>query len=175
MTLVSPTARPSRTTWLRRLLPGLSSTGFIAASAGTPAAAACIAWARPISAPSGATIELFDMFCALNGATRTPCRASQRQIPAVMTDLPASDVVPATSSEPLVVGTVPLPSQAVGGDAIGGRCAAPGSHSKETIAAADGTASLNRYLARQRRLEPVPTRWSHLQVIRIYRYALRIR
>src|ERR1700727_963979 len=48
------------------------------------------------------------MFCALNGATRTPCRASQRQIPAVMTDLPASDVVPATSSEPLVVGTVPL-------------------------------------------------------------------
>ena len=80
----------------------------MAASAGTPAAAACIAWARPISAPSGATIELLDMFCALNGATRTPRRASQRQIPAVMTDLPASDVVPATSSEPLVEGTVPL-------------------------------------------------------------------
>ena len=90
-------------------LPGLSSTGFMAASAGIPAAAACIACARPISAPSGATIELLDMFCALNGATRTPWRASQRQIPAVRTDFPASDVVPATSSEPLVLSTGPAP------------------------------------------------------------------
>src|ERR1700691_1117567 len=101
-------------------LPGLSSTGFIAASAGTPAAAACIACARPISAPSGATIELLDMFCALNGATRTPWRASQRQIPAVMTDLPASDVVPATSSEPLVVGTVPLLPEPSAGTPLAG-------------------------------------------------------
>ena len=37
-----------------------------------PAAAACTAWARPISAPSAQTAALFDMFCALNGATRTP-------------------------------------------------------------------------------------------------------
>ena len=37
------------------------------------------------------------MFWALNGATRTPWRASQRQIPAVTTLLPASEVVPATS------------------------------------------------------------------------------
>ena len=36
------------------------------------------------------------MFCALNGATDTPCRASQRQMPAVTTLLPASEVVPAT-------------------------------------------------------------------------------
>ena len=97
------------TSWLRRSLPGLSSTGFMAASAGIPAAAACIACARPISAPSGATIELLDMFCALNGATRIPWRASHRQIPAVSTDFPASDVVPATSSEPLVSGTGPAP------------------------------------------------------------------
>ena len=40
------------------------------------------------------------MFCALNGATRTPCRASHRHNPVTTVDLPASDVVPATSSEP---------------------------------------------------------------------------
>jgi hypothetical protein len=45
----------------------------------------------------------------LNGATRTPWRASQRQIPAVRTDFPASDVVPATSSDPLVLSTGPAP------------------------------------------------------------------
>src|SRR4051794_374549 len=42
------------------------------------------------------------MFCALNGATRRPCRASHRQIPAVTTLLPASDVVPATSRPRMV-------------------------------------------------------------------------
>lgn len=42
------------------------------------------------------------MFCALNGATRTPWRASQRQMPAVTTLLPASEVVPATSSALLI-------------------------------------------------------------------------
>ena len=36
------------------------------------------------------------MFCALNGATFTPRRASARHSPATMTDLPASDDVPAT-------------------------------------------------------------------------------
>src|SRR3954464_3683279 len=74
----------------------------MAASGSTRAAAACITWARPISAPSAVTIELLLMFCALNGATDTPWRASHRQMPAVTTDLPASDVVPATSSAPLM-------------------------------------------------------------------------
>lgn len=40
------------------------------------------------------------MFCALNGATEKPCLASQRHIPAVTTDLPASEEVPAISSDP---------------------------------------------------------------------------
>ena len=62
--------------------------------------------ARPISAPSAVTNELSDMFCALNGATRTPWRASQRHSPAVRTLLPASEVVPATSSAPFI-GAVP--------------------------------------------------------------------
>src|SRR5674476_667270 len=43
-------------------------------------------------------MELLDMFCALNGATETPWRASHRQSPAVTRLLPASEVVPATSS-----------------------------------------------------------------------------
>ena len=42
------------------------------------------------------------MFCALNGATRTPCARSQRQRPAVTTHLPASECVPATSSAPFI-------------------------------------------------------------------------
>src|SRR5215472_5771607 len=104
--LASPAGRPRTTRWLLMSLPGLSSTGFMAASAGTRAAAACIACARPISAPSGVTMELLDMFCALNGATRTPCLASHRQIPAVSTHLPASDAVPATSSDPLICATI---------------------------------------------------------------------
>ena len=41
------------------------------------------------------------MFWALNGATLTPWRRSQRMMPATMTLLPASEVVPATSSAPL--------------------------------------------------------------------------
>ena len=72
----------------------MSATGSI------PAAAACIAWARPISAPSRVTNEFSDMFCALNGATFTPCRASHRHNPATSTLLPASEPVPATSSVP---------------------------------------------------------------------------
>lgn len=40
------------------------------------------------------------MFWALNGATDTPERYSQRQIPATSALLPASDVVPATSNAP---------------------------------------------------------------------------
>src|SRR6202035_3243950 len=75
-------------------------TGFIAASGSTPAAAACIAWARPISAPSAVTAEFSAMFCALNGATRTPCLASHRHSPATRTLLPASEEVPATRRAP---------------------------------------------------------------------------
>ncbi|CAM5583601.1 hypothetical protein SNARM312S_04026 [Streptomyces narbonensis] len=98
--LSSPTGLPIRTTWLERSLPGLSSTGFIRAVGSTRAACACMAWARPISAPSRVTKELRDMFCPLNGATFTPLRTSQRQMPAVTTLLPASDVVPATRRPP---------------------------------------------------------------------------
>jgi hypothetical protein len=47
------------------------------------------------------TIELLDMFCALNGATRAPPRANNRHRPATNTDFPASELVPATSSAPL--------------------------------------------------------------------------
>ena len=92
--------RPITTTWLRRSLPGLSSTGFIAGSGTAPAASAWIHCARPISAPTPSgpvhTIELLDMFCALNGATLTPRRAKARHSPVVTTLLPASEVVPAT-------------------------------------------------------------------------------
>ena len=35
------------------------------------------------------------MFCALNGATETPRRASARQSPVTTSDLPASEDVPA--------------------------------------------------------------------------------
>ena len=41
------------------------------------------------------------MFCALKGATLTPSRASQRQMPATTTLFPASECVPATSRVPL--------------------------------------------------------------------------
>jgi hypothetical protein len=89
------------TTWLRRSLPGFSRTGFIAASGSARAATAWIHWARPISAPSAVTIELFDMFCALNGVTLTLRRARARHRPVVTTVLPASEVVPSTIRLPL--------------------------------------------------------------------------
>jgi hypothetical protein len=64
--LTEPAGWPIITTWLRVSPPGLSRTGFIAASGSAPAARAWIHWARPISAqesaPAGQTIELFDMF-----------------------------------------------------------------------------------------------------------------
>src|SRR6185312_5405594 len=60
-----------------------------------------MAWARPISPPSTVTTELLDMFCALNGATRVPPRASNRHRAATTTDFPASELVPATSRAPL--------------------------------------------------------------------------
>jgi hypothetical protein len=42
------------------------------------------------------TNEFSDMFWALKGATEMPCLTSHRQIPAVITLLPASEAVPAT-------------------------------------------------------------------------------
>src|SRR5579875_3685295 len=76
-----------------------------------PAARACIACARPISPPSTVTTELLDMFCALNGATRTPSRASSRHSPATTIDLPASLLVPATSRAPLTGRRTPRASR----------------------------------------------------------------
>ncbi len=87
---------PFSTTWLVRSPVGLSRIGFIATSAGTPAAWAWVAWARPISWPDGVTAELRAMFWPLNGATDTPWRASTRHNPATRVDLPASEVVPQT-------------------------------------------------------------------------------
>jgi hypothetical protein len=74
----------------------LSSTGFIADVGSTRAASACRYCARPISAPSAQTIELFDMFWALYGATSIPRRRAARHSPVTTSDLPASDEVPHT-------------------------------------------------------------------------------
>src|SRR5438874_689283 len=83
-------------TWERASASGLSRIGFMSAVGATPAAAACTAWARPISAPSAQTAALFDMFCALNGATRTPRRAKMRHSAAVSKLLPTDELAPCT-------------------------------------------------------------------------------
>src|ERR1700743_1739691 len=49
------------------------------------------------------------MFCALNGATRTPCLASHRHSPATRTLLPASEEVPATRRAPFTGPSVAWP------------------------------------------------------------------
>src|SRR5665213_1725271 len=49
-----------------------------------PQARACSAWARPISPPSAVTAALFDMFCGLNGRTRSPRRAGAGVHPATI-------------------------------------------------------------------------------------------
>ncbi len=64
----------------------------------TWAAWACRYCARPISAPSLQTIELLDMFCALNGATSRPRRRSARHSPVTTSDFPASEDVPAITT-----------------------------------------------------------------------------
>jgi len=61
---------------------------------GTRAARACSAWARPISPPSAVTAALFDMFCGLNGRTRSPRRVKARASAATINDLPTSEPVP---------------------------------------------------------------------------------
>ena len=75
-------------------LEGLSNTGFMSTRAGTRAAMACSACARPISPPSAATALFSDMFCGLNGATLSPWRASRRHRPATSVLLPAPEQVP---------------------------------------------------------------------------------
>ena len=45
---------------------------------------------------------LFDMFCALNGATRTPRLANARHSAVVTIVFPASDVVPAMRRAPVI-------------------------------------------------------------------------
>ena len=62
----------------------------------TRAASACRCCARPISPPSGVTAALLLMFCALNGATRTPRFARWRQSAVARNDLPASLVQPSS-------------------------------------------------------------------------------
>jgi hypothetical protein len=72
--------------------------GFIRTEGNSRHASAWAACARPISPPSSVTYELFDMFCALNGATLTPRRHSQAHN-AVATQLfPLFDEVPSTAS-----------------------------------------------------------------------------
>src|SRR5260370_18261002 len=80
----------------RESASGLRRIGFMSAVGSTPAAAACTAWARPISAPSPQTAALFDIFCALNGATRIPLRAKIRHSAAASRLLPAEDLLPWT-------------------------------------------------------------------------------
>src|SRR6266478_1681921 len=94
------------TTWLRVSASGLRRTGFIRASGRTPAASACRTCARPISDPSAQTPALFDMFCALNGATRSPRRANHRQSAAVRNDFPASLLQPRTMIACFAIGSL---------------------------------------------------------------------
>src|SRR5450830_695502 len=75
---------------------GFSSTGFMSVCGAMPAARACKAWARPISAPSAVTALFKAIFCGLNGATETPRRFNSRHRAATTVLLPASEVVPCT-------------------------------------------------------------------------------
>ena len=56
-------------TWLPMSLLGLSRMGVIRTLGSTPAASACITWARPISRPSRVTKLFSAIFWLLNGAT----------------------------------------------------------------------------------------------------------
>src|SRR5271166_672009 len=84
------------TTWQPMPDRVFNSTGFMSRLGSSPHAWACTACARPISPPPGQTAALFDMFCALNGATRTPARANARHSAVTITLLPTSDAVPIT-------------------------------------------------------------------------------
>ena len=86
---------PRTTTWLVVSLSGLRSTGFMRTSGSTAAASACSHWAVPISPPS-TTRALLDMFWALKGATRIPCRDDHRQRAVTSRLLPALLDTPCT-------------------------------------------------------------------------------
>src|SRR3954463_4100961 len=73
---------------------GFRRIGFISVIGCRPHASACAACARPISPPPGQTIELFDMFCALNGATRRPMRRRYRHTAVATQLLPTWEPVP---------------------------------------------------------------------------------
>ena len=64
-----PLGTPFTMTWLPVSLVGLRRMGFIRTEGSTPAASACITWARPISRPSAVMKELRAMFWDLKGAT----------------------------------------------------------------------------------------------------------
>ena len=136
---------PRTTTNARRSVPGLSSTGFMAVVGSSRAACAWRYCARPISPPSRQTIELFDMFCALKGATFTPRRARARHRPATTTDLPASDDVPATRR----------PDGAEGdGGTIRPSCPTAARHGRTTSYAAEMGSTVRRANAFQRGAAP---------------------
>src|SRR5574344_2388015 len=73
---------------------GLSRMGFISGTGSSPHASACTTCARAISPPLKSAAPLFDMFCALNGATRTPWLRSQAHTAVVIQLLPALEDVP---------------------------------------------------------------------------------
>src|ERR1019366_6972805 len=84
------------TTWQPMPDCVFNSTGFMSGLGSSPHAWACTACARPISPPPGQTAALFDMFCDLKGATRTPARANTRHSAVTTTVLPTYDAVPIT-------------------------------------------------------------------------------
>ncbi len=75
---------------------GLMRMGFMSTVGATRAASACTACARPISPPSAVTDAFSDMFCDLNGATRSPSRRKKRHIAVATMLLPTDDAVPCT-------------------------------------------------------------------------------
>ncbi|MNU96707.1 hypothetical protein D3C71_867520 [compost metagenome] len=89
---------PISTTWLWVSRSGLSSSGFMRTSGTALAARAWKYWALPISPPS-TTRALLLMFCALNGATRSPWRAYHRHSAVASQLLPAPLVVPRTMTQ----------------------------------------------------------------------------
>jgi hypothetical protein len=91
----------------------LSKTEFMSAVGSIPAAAVCIACERPISDPSGQTAALFDMFCALNGATRTPQPAKIRRRAAVSRLLPTDEIAPWIMRVRAVIAGLPPPRERI--------------------------------------------------------------
>ena len=75
----------------------------MAGSGSSPQASAWATCARPISPPAAHGYELFDMFCALNGATDTPRLRSHAQMAVVIQLLPAFDDVPPTNRDRAVI------------------------------------------------------------------------